>query len=110
MIQRDAPFLLARVHLPDDRTTSFIYRRFGNNVGAMDGSIFNFQRAGEPVSAYAWWETLDPEVIGRGGHGVIRIVPMTPELWTRLKPGTSLAMTFERLHAQVTQSLMENQA
>lgn len=27
-----------------------------------------------------------------------------------LKPGMSLAMTLERLHAQVTQSLMENQA
>ncbi|WP_343759500.1 hypothetical protein [Deinococcus depolymerans] len=89
MTPRDAPFLLARVHLPEDRTTSFIYRRFGDNVGAMDGSVFHFQR---------------------GGHGVIRIVPMTPDLWTHLKPGTSLAMTFERLHAQVTQSLMENQA
>ncbi|MCD0156846.1 hypothetical protein [Deinococcus sp. 6GRE01] len=106
----DAPFLLARVHLPDDRTTSFIYRCFGDNVGAMDGSIFSFQRAGELVNAYAWWETLDPEVIGRGRHGVIRIVPMTPDLWTHLKPGTSLAMTLERLHAQVTQSLMENQS
>ncbi|MCD0161372.1 hypothetical protein IHN63_08630 [Deinococcus sp. 6YEL10] len=110
MTLTDAPFLLARVHLPDDRTTSFIYRCFGDNVGAMDGSIFSFQRAGELVNAYAWWETLDPEVIGRGGHGVIRIVPMTPDLWTHLKPGTSLAMTLERLHAQVTQSLMENQA
>ncbi|MCD0175255.1 hypothetical protein IHN32_04750 [Deinococcus sp. 14RED07] len=110
MTQRDAPFLLARVHLPFERTTPFLYRRFGDNVGAMDGSVFNFQRAGEPVDAYAWWETLDPEVIGRGGHGVIRIVPMTPELWGHLKPGTSLAMTLERLQAQVTQSLMENQA
>ncbi|MFC3603261.1 hypothetical protein [Deinococcus soli (ex Cha et al. 2016)] len=110
MTLTDAPFLLARLQLPEDRTTSFIYRRFGDNVGAMDGSGFSFQRAGEPVNAYAWWETLDPEVIGRGGHGVIRIVPMTPDLWTHLKPGTSLTMTHERLHAQVTQSLMENQA
>ena len=106
----DTPFLLARVHLSEDRTTSFIYRCFGDNVGAMDGSVFSFHRAGELVNAYAWWETLDPEVIGRGGHGVIRIVPMTPDLWTHLKPGMSLAMTLERLHAQVTQSLMENQA
>ncbi|MCD0165504.1 hypothetical protein [Deinococcus sp. 12RED42] len=106
----DTPFLLARVHLPEDRTTSFIYRCFGDNVGAMDGSVFSFHRAGELVNAYAWWETLDPEVIGRGGHGVIRIVPMTPDLWTHLKPGMSLAMTLERLHAQVTQSLMENQS
>ncbi|GAA5435110.1 hypothetical protein Daqu01_00213 [Deinococcus aquaticus] len=29
---------------------------------------------------------------------------------THLKPGMSLAMTLERLHAQVTQSLMENQS
>ena len=79
-------------------------------IGPMDGSVFHFHRAGEQVSASAWWETLDLEVIGRGGHGVIRIVPMTPDLWTHLKPCTSLAMTFERLHAQVTQSLMENQA
>ena len=107
---RDAAFLLACVHLPDDRTTSFIHRRFGDNVGAMDGSVFSFHRAGELVKAYAWWENHDPEVIGRGGHGVNRIVPMTPDLWTHLQPGTSLAMTFERLHAQVTQSLMENQA
>ncbi|UBV43226.1 hypothetical protein LAJ19_03140 [Deinococcus taeanensis] len=107
---RDAPFLLARVHLPFERATPFLYRRFGDNVGAMDGSIFSFQRAGEPVNAYAWWETLTPEVIGRGRHGVIRIVPKTPDFWTHLKPGTSLAMTPEDLHAQVTQSLMENQA
>ena len=65
----DTPFLLARVHLPDDRTTSFIYRCFGDNVGAMDGSVFNFHRAGEPVNAYAWWETLDPEVIELGEAG-----------------------------------------
>lgn len=108
---RDAPFLLARVHLPeDDRRPCLMQKLDDPYMGPMDGSVFSFQRAGEPVNAYAWWENLDPEVIGRGGHGVIRIVPMTPDLWTHLKPGTSLAMTLERLHAQVTQSLMENQA
>ncbi|MFN4249418.1 hypothetical protein [Deinococcus sp.] len=108
---RDVPFLLARVNLPEDDWRPCLMQKLDDPyMGPMDGSVFSFHRAGELVKAYAWWETLDPEVIGRGGHGVIRIVPMTPELWTHLKPGTSLAMTLERLHAQVTQSLMENQA
>ncbi|GGL12414.1 hypothetical protein [Deinococcus radiotolerans] len=108
---RDTPFLLARVHLPeDDRRPCLIQKLDDPYMGPMDGSVFSFHRAGELVKAYTWWENHDPEVIGRGGHGVIRIMPMTLDLWTHMKPGTSLAMTHERLHAQVTQSLMENQA
>lgn len=106
----DAPFLMARVHVPVEHDPSFLHRRFGQNVGAMDGSVFAFHRAGQQISAYARWETADPDVIGRGGHGLIRIVPMTPAFWTHLNPGSSLELTFERLNAQVTQSLMENQA
>lgn len=105
----DAPFLLARVHLPLDHAAPFLYREFGQNVGAMDGSLFAFSRAGEPLQAYAWWETAGPEVIGRGGHGLIRIVPSTPPLWQHLKTGAPLELIFERLHVQVTQPLTENQ-
>lgn len=108
--RHDALFLLARVHLPLDHAVPFLSLKFGQNVGAMDGSLFAFSRAGEPLQVSARWETADPEVIGRGGHGLIRIVPMTSPLWQHLKTGASLELIFERLHVQVTQPLTENQS
>lgn len=105
----DAPFLLARVHLPLDHAAPFLYLKFDQYLGPMDGSLFAFSRAGERLQVYAWWETAGPEVIGQGGHGLIRIVPMTSPLWQHLKTGASLELIFERLHVQVTQPLTENQ-
>ncbi len=73
----------------------------------MDGSVFAFTRRGKSLSAYAWWETISPETIGRGQSDLISILPMTPELWIELKSGQTLTMTLERLDAQITHSISE---
>ncbi len=69
MNRRDAPFLLARVHRPLEHTISVLYRRLGDNVGVLDGRLFVSHTVGEPIKAYAWWQTTAPEVIGRGNSG-----------------------------------------
>jgi hypothetical protein len=101
------PQLIARIHLPVDHSIPVIYRKVGWNVGAMDGSIFAFTRGEEPMSAYAWWETIEPETIARGHSGLISVIPMHPELWRQLKIGQPLEMTFERLSAQITVPMAE---
>ncbi|MBB6018810.1 hypothetical protein [Deinococcus radiopugnans] len=66
MSLNDAPHLIAQIHLPPDHPTVFLYRRFGENVGALDGSTFAFARAKEILNAYGWWETSEPVGLGRG--------------------------------------------
>lgn len=74
----------------------------------MDGGIFAFTRKGEALRAYAWWETIEPETIGRGHSGLISIVPMHPELWQGPRSGQTLDMPLERLCAQITIPIAED--
>ncbi|GBF04190.1 hypothetical protein DAERI_010362 [Deinococcus aerius] len=99
------PLLIARLHLPSDASTAFVYRAFGDNVGAMDGEIFSFQRAGETIQAYAWWETVEPVTLVRGEVGTIAIHPMNPELWQHLKAGQTLNWAFTSWSAQILHPL-----
>ncbi|MVN85372.1 hypothetical protein GO986_01145 [Deinococcus sp. HMF7620] len=104
---REAPFLLARLHLPLDHRLPFIFSGCGDKVGPMDGSVFTFPRGGDLVNAYAWWHTSESEVIGRGATGVIRLMPMVPDLWAHLKAGQTIELLHAILAAQLIQPLTE---